>query len=103
MAKVRVAPIKKVTIPKLELTALLLSARLINFIIDTYRGIFRFNKIYVWSDIKIVPSRVHSSKVLPVNVSNCTDEIHNLVPTAHFRYVNTIDNPSDLITRGIDT
>ena len=41
--------------------------------------------------------------MLPVYVSNRTDEIHNLVPTAHFRYVNTKDNHSDLITRGINT
>ena len=103
VAKGRVAPIKKVTVPKLELTALLLSARLIKFTLDTYAGIFQLNNLYVWSDSKIALSWIHSSKVLPVYVSNRTDEIRNLIPTARFRYVNTKDNPSDVITRGVST
>ena len=103
MAKARVAPIKKVTVPKLELTAVLLSARLVKFTLDAYSGVFQVDKLYVWSDSKIALSWIHSSKVLPVYVSNRTDEIRALVPTAQFRYVATRENPSDLVTRGIST
>ncbi|MCP4991708.1 MAG: hypothetical protein GY928_38295, partial [Colwellia sp.] len=103
MAKAKVAPIKPVTIPKLELTALLLAARMTTFITDAYQGILEIAKVHLWCDSQIALCWLHSHKVLPVYVNNRVDEIKSLLPNAVYRYVATKENPSDLITRGVTT
>ncbi|MCP4253045.1 MAG: hypothetical protein GY775_06490, partial [Candidatus Scalindua sp.] len=103
MAKAKVAPIKPVTIPKLELTALLLAARLTTFITDAYQGILEIAKVHLWCDSQIALCWLCSRKVLPVYVNNRVDEIKSLLPNAVYRYVATKENPSDLITRGVTT
>ena len=51
-AKARVAPLKNLSVPKLELTAVLLSTRLTNFIVETYKHI-HFQQIQFWIDSKV--------------------------------------------------
>ena len=99
-AKARVAPIKNLSVPKLELTAALLGARLAKFIQCTYNS-FQFSQIYIWIDSKVTLSWIVSDKPLQVYVRNRVDEIRSLVPNAKFSYVNTRENPSDLLSRGI--
>ncbi|XP_064082966.1 uncharacterized protein LOC135198977 [Macrobrachium nipponense] len=79
MAKGRVAPIKELTIPKLELMALLLGARMAKFIIDSFDE-KEFKQLYVWSDSKVALSWIVSSNVLPVFVRNRVIEINSLIP-----------------------
>ena len=54
MSKARVAPCRegRLTIPKLELTASLIGARLIHYLTN----LFKFKAIYLWSDNKVVIS-----------------------------------------------
>ena len=101
-AKARVAPLKNLTVPRLELTAALLSARLAKFVIDTYSQL-HFRQIYLWIDSRVTLSWIHSNKPLQVYVRNRVDEIHSLVPSAEFRYVGTKENPSDMLSRGVTT
>ena len=99
-AKARVAPLKNLSVPKLELTAALLSARLARFIIETYKNL-HFNQTYVWIDSKVTISWLISNKPLQVYVRNRVDEIYSLLPDAIFMYINTKENPSDLVSRGV--
>ena len=99
-AKARVAPLRNLSVPKLELTAALLSARLADFIVKTYDSLL-FEQIYVWIDSKVTISWLTSNKPLQVYVRNRVDEIRSLLPNAKFIYVNTKENPSDLASRGI--
>ena len=71
MSKARVAPCGegRLTIPKLELTASLIGARLINYLTN----LFKFKTIYLWSDSKVVISWITSDKdIKDVYVANRT-------------------------------
>ena len=60
MSKARVAPCKedRLTIPKLELTASLIGARLIHYLTN----LFKFQTIYLWSDSKVAISWITSDR-----------------------------------------
>ena len=101
MAKAKVTPTRPMTIPKLELTALLIAARLVVYLQDSFKNEISFCSVNVWSDSQIVLSWLRPNKTLHLYVKNRVDEINTLLPTATFRYVPTKDNPSDLVTRGV--
>lgn len=96
IAKAKVAPIKPVTVPKLELTAVLLSARLVNFICEAYQGVLNITDIYLWSDSQVALHWLHNNKAKPLYVTHRVDEIHSLIPHAKIRYVPTSENPTDV-------
>ena len=101
MSKARVAPCKedRLTIPKLELTASLIGARLIHYLTN----LFKFQAIYLWSDSKVVISWITSDRdIKDVYVANRTAEIKTLINQHQVRvmYVPTKDNPADYLSRG---
>ena len=101
MSKVRVAPCMEgsLTIPKLELTASLIGARLTNYLTNLHQ----FKTIYLWSDSKVVISWITSDKdIKDVYVAKRTAEVKTLI-TRHkvnVMYVPTKDNPADYLSRG---
>lgn len=101
MAKAKVTPIKPVTIPRLELTAVLLAARLSVYIHEAYADVLKIENTFLWSDSQITLYWLSSRKVLPVYIQNRKDEVKSLIPNVPVRYVNSGDNPSDLVTRGL--
>ena len=75
-ANARVAPITKTTIPRVELTALLLSARLNKFIRDSYRNQLKPRENYLWSNSQVALIWMESdSRTLPTYGRNRVDEI----------------------------
>ncbi len=54
MAKTRVAPIKRLALPQLELIAALISARLLSFIHNAIKDRYDTLELYLWSDSQIV-------------------------------------------------
>ena len=101
MAKAKVAPLKKVTVPKLELTAVLLSARLLKFVISSYADKLNITGKFMWCDSQIALHWLKNDKNKPLYVIHRVDEIKELTPTTTIRYVPTTDNPADLVTRGL--
>ena len=99
MSKARVAPCRegRLTIPKLELTASLIGARLINYLTNLHQ----YKTIYLWSDSKVVISWITSDKdIKDVHVANRTAEVKTLI-TRHkvnVMYVPTKDNPADYLS-----
>ena len=101
MSKARVAPCKedRLTIPKLELTASLIGARLIHYLTN----LFKFQTIYLWSDSKVAISWITSDRdIKDVYVANRTAEIKTLINQHQVRvmYVPTKDNPADYLSQG---
>ena len=101
LSKSRVAPCrnKTLTIPKLELTAILIGCRLAKHLIE----LIRFTEVHLWTDSKVALAWIHTVKeIKDTYVSNRVWEIKSLICNfnAKLHFVPTKLNPADLITRG---
>lgn len=99
MAKSRVAPLKKVTLPQLELMAALTGARLASFVSQALRSRYPNLKVKLWSHSEIVLHWLSSSKRLKQFVANRTKEIKGMFPIPYWNHCPIADNPADFLTR----
>ena len=101
MAKSRVAPLKSQTLPRLELMAGLVLARLITHVRQQL-NLPVSTPLHCFSDAKITLSWIKGDPERWVTfVRNRVKEIHKLTPPDCWHYVPSAKNPADLLTRGI--
>ena len=98
--KARVAPMKALTIPKLELQAALLTATLRNNDIQQALTL-EIEKTFMWTDSTTVLQWLHSLEKQPVFVANRVAEILELTTVDKWFHVQSADNPADAGTRGL--
>ncbi|KAH9634311.1 hypothetical protein HF086_011571, partial [Spodoptera exigua] len=100
-AKARVAPINKLSLPRLELCAAVVLADLVKFVLDTYNNKMSINSTHLWSDSTVVLSwlRSHSSR-WNTFVANRVSAIQDVVPVESWHHVASADNPADVCSRG---
>ncbi|KAL6727694.1 hypothetical protein Aduo_009548 [Ancylostoma duodenale] len=108
MAKSRLGEVQPLTMPRMELLAALISARLVRFVHSQLRR--PIAAIHFFSDSQIALHWIHSSRPLKRFVNNRVVEIRSIVSALQssgthvkFYYVQSEQNPADCASRGLST
>ena len=100
IGKSRVAPIKSITVPRLELTAAVLSVR-VSEQLKKELDIKLSGEVF-WTDSKVVLGYIGNSvRRFHVYVANRIQEIQEKSSITQWRYVNTKANPADEASKGL--
>jgi hypothetical protein len=100
-SKVRIVPIKTITIPRLELCAALLLAELANKVKNALD--INFNNCFLWSDSSIVLAWIQSPpNKFETFIANRISQIQRLSDKDQWRHVTSNQNPADIASRSMD-
>ncbi len=99
--KSHLAPVKELTIPRLELVGVLIGVRALDFVSQQLR--LEISKFVLWTDSQCVIDWLTTAKPQPVFVERRLKEIRSLMIKLKIsiRYIPSAQNPVDLASRGI--
>ena len=100
MGKSRVAPLKHITIPRLELSAALVAVK-VSTLFNI--GLSYENIVNVfWTDSKVVLGYIsNDSRRFKVFLANRVQQIQNATSPQQWNHVESEDNPADDASRGL--
>ena len=99
MGKSRVVPLKRVTTPRLELTAAVVSTTISSFLDHELSTLQAEN--HFWTDSNVVLGYVNNDeKRFHVFIANRIRQIKDHSSPVQWRHVNSKDNPADIASRG---
>ncbi|XP_048483697.1 uncharacterized protein LOC125488552 isoform X1 [Plutella xylostella] len=103
-SKSRINPVQKknMTVPRLELNAALLLSKLVVKTYATLQLKIEIKNVYLFSDSQVVLAWLKTEITkLQAYVANRVNVIHQNTSRWRWLYVNTHENPADLISRGV--
>ena len=98
--KARVAPMKALSSPLLEIQAALLAGRQEVLVLDAIT--VNVQRVYTWTDSTTVLHWLQSSRKQRVFVANLMAEIFDLTTIDKWNHVSMNNNPADIATRRIE-
>ncbi|XP_057340571.1 uncharacterized protein LOC130677734 [Microplitis mediator] len=99
-SKTKAAPLKRLTIPRLELTAAHMLAKLIKHCQSTLN--LTQSPTYLWTDSTITLTWIKSHPARWKEfVRNRVSHIQDLLPDGHWNFIPGTQNPADCATRGL--
>lgn len=101
MSRGRVAPVKTITLPRLELLAALLTARLVTHVIKALQ--LSQVKYICYTDSMVSLGWIRGDATRwKAFVANRVVEIQQLTPPSCWRHCVGTDNPADMVSRGVN-
>ena len=100
VGKSRVSPLKPITIPRLELTAATVAAKVAHMV-KKQISIENLSEFY-WTDSQIVLGYIYNeTRRFRIFVANRVQQIRDYTNQNHWKYIETESNPSDAASRGL--
>ena len=100
IGKCKIAPIKQISIPNLDLEVAVIGVRLLSTIIK--ESSFHITRSALGTDCQVVLDWLSTTKKQPVFVANGLKEILASTDAYQWKHVTTKENPADYRTRGLN-